>query len=447
MVTHYCINVAVLAKQSSTPRRARLTMFLMRKCRHSNLLALGCLTALVLVYTWRNTAVVKLAWIFKAPESEPIQFRVSLPVGTYHSLKPGVCILPEFPLWPPAFIPHFQKLAMIQCDANGKDWIHVDRGRFIISREAIERHGVIRCMYIPFSRLDEYNNTWGNPVPDVKSGYQLQTDFFWAHCYANDSSRYNNSHVAIARKPEPATTPINTQSKTRRLNILVIGFDSVSRLTWLRNLPRTYAYLVKNLGAVVLKGYNIVGDDTTAALLPILTGHSAHELAEARRRRKGAQHVDGFPWIWKRLKKLGYITQYAEDRNCCNTFTHGMLGFKDQPVDHYFRPYTIDISKHVGHHQPLCARSVRRHVVFLDYARQLFRTYPKQTRKFSFLFHTELSNSRSDHLQLADDDFTEFLTNMNAEGHLDDTVLIAMSDHGARYPFIRYTFQGNTLSI
>jgi len=33
-----------------------------------------------------------------------------------------------------------------------------------------------------------------------------------------------------------------------RLNVLMFGFDSVSRLTWMRNLPRSYQYLVDRLG-------------------------------------------------------------------------------------------------------------------------------------------------------------------------------------------------------
>ncbi|CAF4403358.1 unnamed protein product, partial [Adineta steineri] len=54
-------------------------------------------------------------------------------------------------------------------------------------------------------------------------------------------------------------------------NVLMFGFDSVSRMTFMRFLPKTYSYLIKELGAIVMKGYNIVGDGTPAALFPILT--------------------------------------------------------------------------------------------------------------------------------------------------------------------------------
>jgi hypothetical protein len=49
-------------------------------------------------------------------------------------------------------------------------------------------------------------------------------------------------------------------------------------------------------------GYNIVGDGTPAALLPILTGQTEQELPEARRGHVSAETVDRFPWIWKKFK-------------------------------------------------------------------------------------------------------------------------------------------------
>lgn len=38
-------------------------------------------------------------------------------------------------------------------------------------------------------------------------------------------------------------------------NILMFGFDSVSRMTFMRFLPKTYSFLIKELGAVIMKGY------------------------------------------------------------------------------------------------------------------------------------------------------------------------------------------------
>lgn len=57
-----------------------------------------------------------------------------------------------------------------------------------------------------------------------------------------------------------------------RPNILMFGLDSMSHLSYQRKLPLTYKYLKETLGSAIMDGYNIVGDATTAALIPILTG-------------------------------------------------------------------------------------------------------------------------------------------------------------------------------
>ena len=37
-------------------------------------------------------------------------------------------------------------------------------------------------------------------------------------------------------------------------NVLMLGFDSVSRMTFMRFLPKSYQYLIEELGGIVLKG-------------------------------------------------------------------------------------------------------------------------------------------------------------------------------------------------
>jgi len=56
------------------------------------------------------------------------------------------------------------------------------------------------------------------------------------------------------------------------LNVIIWGFDSLSRNMFIRTLPRTYQFLKDHLEVAALEGYNIVGDGTPQALIPILTG-------------------------------------------------------------------------------------------------------------------------------------------------------------------------------
>ena len=347
------------------------------------------------------------------------------------------CVRPDFPLWPPQFSGLFLKPPPLECSQTEDNWVYVEKGTFQISSAATTRHGAIRCIYRPLYHDGDFNTRWGETVADMKSGSPIKTDFFKVECTADDKAKHSNIHAGIA--------PIKESTASRQgsldLNVLMIGFDSVSRLTWMRNLPKTYDYLVKVLGAVVLEGYNIVGDATTAALLPMFTGKHELELPESRRR-VGAKPIDDFPWIWKEYKKLGYVTQWAEDCHDLGAFTLRLSGFKDQPVDHYMRTYYLEAENLRRNSKRLCTGSLPRHVVFLNYARDLYRTYPAHTRKFSFMFHTELTHGLTNTLQVADDDVVDFLKDMNQSGRLDDTVLIMVSDHGPRFSYGRETVQG-----
>ena len=52
----------------------------------------------------------------------------------------------------------------------------------------------------------------------------------------------------------------------------MFALDSMSHMAYQRLLPKTYAYLRDTLNAVILDAYNIVGDGTTPAIIPMLTG-------------------------------------------------------------------------------------------------------------------------------------------------------------------------------
>lgn len=49
----------------------------------------------------------------------------------------------------------------------------------------------------------------------------------------------------------------------------MFGFDSLSRNAWIRKLPKAYKYMTEHLNADILQGYNIVGDGTPQALIPV----------------------------------------------------------------------------------------------------------------------------------------------------------------------------------
>lgn len=110
------------------------------------------------------------------------------------------------------------------------------------------------------------------------------------------------------------------------LNVIIWGFDSLSRNMFIRSLPQTYQYMKEKLDVAALEGYNIVGDGTPQALIPILTGsyylycmklfftcvstgETELELPETRKRMGSkANYVNIYPFIWNQFREKGYVT-------------------------------------------------------------------------------------------------------------------------------------------
>ena len=118
-----------------------------------------------------------------------------------------------------------------------------------------------------------------------------------------------------------------------------------------------------------------------------------------------------------------------------------MLGFKEQPTDHNMRTFYLAAERMYKHNPPLCLGSRPRHVNFMNWFRDLFDAY-RDFPKFFFGFHSEMSHDRNSKVRALDEDFVTFLRGLEGAGHLNQTLLILMADHGARYDYIRATAQG-----
>ena len=352
------------------------------------------------------------------------------------------CRRPTMDLWHPYMKQHFVVPSPLHCDEAPENWVYVDNSTFRISPMAIEKHGKIMCEYRPVVRISDSMQNLGEPIRPFVDGSPIQSDFFEARCLSYKGEVYKNLHAAIKPLDSVKGRGKSLPSNAMGLNILMFGFDSVSRLNWMRNLPKSHEYFTNVLNGVTLEGYNIVGDGTPQALLPILTGQKEEELSEARRGFPGASNVDGHPWIWKDFQDIGYATQWGEDGAHIGTFNYRMLGFSRQPTDHYLRPFQyLAESDYYKQNYQFCMGSTPRVNVMLNWVRSFFDAY-QNTPKFSFLFHSEFSHDAFSQLSLADEALKQFLMDMKRCGYLNNTMLILMADHGARFVNVRQSQQG-----
>ncbi|CAG9116436.1 unnamed protein product [Plutella xylostella] len=140
-------------------------------------------------------------------------------------------------------------------------------------------------------------------------------------------------HIPLPRRPSPPSP------RARPLNVLLVGFDSTSKNGFIRSMPVTFRSLQEDFGAVVMDGYNILGDGTPATLFPLLTGRTELENPDRRTSVSVKESVDDLPFIFKRVRSHGYRTVYFEDHPNVGTFNFRFTGFRRQPADHYLRHF------------------------------------------------------------------------------------------------------------
>ncbi|XP_014789005.2 uncharacterized protein LOC106882747 [Octopus bimaculoides] len=253
--------------------------------------------------------------------------------------------------------------------------------------------------------------------------------------------------VQIYPKPEVfqriSDIPQFVHLNTIPLNILIYGLDSLSHLSFQRKLPLSYKHLKESLGAIIMNGYNIVGDATAAAIIPLLTGRTETELPEVRKNQLTSGFVDDYPLVWNKFRSKGYVTLFAEDCPSLGVFNLRFNGFYNAPTDHYMRPFWQAISESVLDESSInfCLGSKPKHQFTLDYLKDFFQKYANVS-KFAFAFHGELSHNDNNPIQYLDKDLLAFFQSMEKGNYLNNTLLIVMSDHGARYGSVRNTVQG-----
>ncbi|EFN88497.1 uncharacterized protein LOC105191780 [Harpegnathos saltator] len=352
------------------------------------------------------------------------------------------CKLPQLNVSSPEIMKFIHDVPSLSC--GSEDWVTVEGSRLVITDKAQTKYGQITCIFSEIIRTDDYNTKLLEGI-EADDFYTLEnSDFAEVRCKSKRGDVWHSMLAGVKHDPRVRKQHnwANVPQTGLKLNVLMFGFDSLSRNTFIRKLPKTYHFIKQQLDALVLEGYNIVGDGTPQALIPILTGKIELELPETRKRMgHKANYVNVYPMIWNKYKEHGYITGFMEDVPHIGTFTYRLKGFNEQPTHHYMRTYYLAASPYFKTYKEFCVAGTPRHMVMMNYIKTIFNIYKKQP-KFVFGFHGELSHDSYNDIGVVDDDLYSWVKNLHDFGHLNNTILILMSDHGHRFAEIRNTLQG-----
>ncbi|CAH1109102.1 unnamed protein product [Psylliodes chrysocephalus] len=306
--------------------------------------------------------------------------------------------------------------------------------------------GDLKCCYETFWRTEPKKGQSDNKIKYSSTCYGFQNitniteEFIKVTCIYDNTTIYKDTFSFV---PLKNTTKIEADSK--RLNVLLVGLDAVSRLNLHRQMLKTVKYLQEH-EAVELLGYNKVGDNTFPNLMPVLTGLSEEELKN-NCWPSSSHYFDNCSFIWNLYKQKGYLTVYGEDSSWMGLFNYQRKGFQKQTTDYaynYFNRLSEDL---IGNSHVMnvfqCEGGRLVYKDLLDYISKFVITMDENSLPyFGFFWGASLSHDNLNMPKVGDQDYYIFFKKLLEEKRLDNTVLIFMSDHGIRWGDIRQTFQG-----
>ena len=178
----------------------------------------------------------------------------------------------------------------------------------------------------------------------------------------NKSKKENFTHVVplvqYYRNKVNVTKP--------KINVMLLGIDSVSRMNFLRHFILTKK-LIEDNGFIPMLGYHKIGDNSFPNVFAMLTGYKGEDFYnETLEKIFGRNQVefDNFTMIFKEFDKRGYLTTLLEDMPNFGFFSYGKTGFKKQPTTYYLRPTNLAIQPNLYYFK-YCYKNQSEQKVFL----------------------------------------------------------------------------------
>uniref|UniRef100_A0A7E5A260 DUF229 domain-containing protein n=1 Tax=Panagrellus redivivus TaxID=6233 RepID=A0A7E5A260_PANRE len=400
---------------------------------------LGTLLAFILFYRWQFIVKPIIVDLVNIPGDKSPKVVVKSTFKANNESQSNRCILPQLRLHTPEIDALHQKLLPLDC-TDVPDWVFVDEKLVLQYTEYASKNldtSKVTCNVKYIYRETEDSSTY-EYIENVPIGkYIIKHDIFVIDC---DTSLFNTWSRPFLKFVEQQR--FRKPAAPQKLDVVMIGIDSVSRVEFQRSLPLTYEYLINSMGAVVLNGHNIVGDGTPQAYIPMLTGQTETELPLTRKRYPEANFVDDvYPFIWKNFSNAGYVTAYGEDVHEVETYSYRLKGFRKAPADHYIRPFFREIEKVIGFRKELCIGAELLHDIWFGYISDFMAGY-KSTSKFLLLHQNRYSHDGNT-LGLEDAAFAKFLKESEEKRLFENAVLMVFADHGARFTGLRQTAQGS----
>ncbi|KAF5293097.1 hypothetical protein FQA39_LY13707 [Lamprigera yunnana] len=366
-------------------------------------------------------------------------------------IKTEGCRIPYMDPFDRAVRKYIDKEKPVVCNKNKPPLMNSNLTSIYILNSSLVDYNIrnvsaLSCCYSSFKRVDSSPKENDNKIKfyscvTFKNSVQIDTDFVRVTCKYNNIEVYRDFFAFVPLRTKYKNIP----GSSKKLGVLMVGLDAVSRVNLHRQMPKTVQTL-REIGATEFLGYNKVADNTFPNLLPVLTGSFESELKKKCWFKK-SDKFDKCWFVWDDYSKNNYSTVFGEDSTWMGIFNYVKKGFGKQPTDYYWGPFDAVAEKEIGGEHRMnvfqCIGSREIYKVLLDYIMKYAQTMQRsEIPYFGLFWGSSLSHDYLNKPQLGDDYYAKFFKRLFDTGLLNNTVLIFMSDHGIRWGDIRSTYQG-----
>lgn len=271
-----------------------------------------------------------------------------------------------------------------------------------------------QCFYTPFWRIDSEDNVQFGESQPFNDSIKVKEEFVMVECKNNNNTFHKDFHAFIPAKPNISKVEIKFVD-SNILSVIILGIQSLSRLKFNINMPKTIKYL-KGMDPIEFYGFSEV-KDSYSDLLALLTGYNIDQLKNCWLTEITFNHCR---YIFEKYRKKNYITNFAENTR----FDFNQKIWKEQAADYYWKPFNL-VTENNSNENTSCKKPSYK--ALLEYG-QRFITSQKQNTFISFLWLNNLVKHKNTYSSSNDDDYLKFLQILNNSNVLNKSVLIFLSD-------------------
>ena len=149
------------------------------------------------------------------------------------------------------------------------EWGYLKSNRWHLNRTVVSVLHQIKCQYRAIVRVDDFQLKYSN-FASLVDEQLVQEEVIEVMCKAilfHRRMQFIHLYAQIVPKKQPVEVAASINSDTAQckpLNIILLSYDSLSRVSWFKRLPKTTNYILNQMKFNMLYGQSILGDGTPA---------------------------------------------------------------------------------------------------------------------------------------------------------------------------------------